>query len=82
VIKQTIKNWIKENKTLAYVLIGAIGLPLGLSVLAGLFIFLVWLGSFLFGTSLTVLILLFSILGGLLGFIVAGTREKEHGDYY
>lgn len=81
-VKDTIRNWIKENKTLAYVLIGAIGLPLGLGVLVGLIVLAVWLLSFLFGTAMSLLILFFAVLGGLIGFMVAGTREKEHADYY
>ena len=81
-IKRTVGNWISENKTLAYTIIGAILLPLGLAIIGGLFIFLVWLGSFLFGTAMTILILFFALLGAIIGWMVANTREKEHADYY
>lgn len=81
-MKRAIINWATENRTLAYVLAGAIGLPLALGATVGVLVFFTWLLSFVFGTAMAMLVLFFMLLGGLIGFLVAGSKAKEHGDYY
>lgn len=81
-IKRTLKNWATENRTLAYVIAGAIGLPLALAIIGAVFVLITWMLSFIFGTAIAMLIIFFALLGALIGFMIANTREKEHSDYY
>lgn len=82
IIKQFFKNFYNENRTLSFVIIGAIGLPLGLAILGSFFVLVTWLLSFLFGTAIAMLIIFFALLGALIGYFVATVKEKEHVDYY
>ena len=60
-MKQTLINWYKENKTLASIIIGAIGFPLSL-FLVGVVIALI----------IAVLSLIFGEFGGVAVFLAAG----------
>lgn len=55
-VKNTIINWAKENKILAYILVGAIGLPVALGI---------------GGLVLTLLIFILTLLGVSTGVAIA-----------
>lgn len=55
-VKNTIINWAKENKILAYILVGAIGLPIALGI---------------GGLVLTLLIFILTLLGVSTGIAIA-----------
>ena len=81
-IKRTIRNWATENRTLAFVLAGAVGLPLAMALVGGIFILITWLLSFVFGTAMAILIIFFAMVGAITGYFIANAGEKEHSDYY
>ena len=81
-IKQTIKNFYAEHRTLTFVLAGAIGLPIATAIIVALFCLALMVSTFIFGKLIGTLVLLLALLGALVGLIVANTKEKTHGDYY
>jgi uncharacterized membrane protein len=81
-IKQTFKNFYAEHRTLTFVIAGAIGLPIAMAVLVGLFALALMVFSFIFGRLIGTLVLLLVLFGALAGLIAANVKEKEHADYY
>jgi hypothetical protein len=79
--KRTIHNWIKENKTLAYTLIGAISLPLLLGIGFGSISLIIWLLSLVFGLTLAIVITLLALIGGFAGWLLSGSNEEEDDEY-
>lgn len=69
-VKQTIQNWINENKRAAFIIAGAVGLPL-LLVLGGGILSLVVFVLTLFGlsTSVSILITSLMVIGAIGGFL-------------
>ena len=68
-IKTTIKNWYSENKVLAAILIGMIGLPIALFTVAGAYALLLIIFSFFFGKFFAAVIVLMMTVGGIGGYI-------------
>ena len=68
-IKTTIKNWYSENKTLAAILIGMIGLPIVLFLVAAIIAIALIVLSFFFGEIAAAAILLMMIFGGIAGYV-------------
>lgn len=71
-VKQTILNWINENQRAAFIIAGAVGLPLLLAVGGGILTLVVFI-LMLFGLSTTVSIMITSLMvigaiGGLLAY--------------
>lgn len=66
--KQTLINWAKENKVFAYILVGAIGLPVALGI-GGLVLSLLIFILTLIGvsTGIAIAIVTLSIIGALGG---------------
>lgn len=81
-LKQTFTNFVSEHKTLSYVLIGMIMLPVTMAVVLGLISLVTWLLSFVFGTAIAILIIFFALIGAIIGYFIANAGEKEHADYY
>ena len=75
-VKQTLINWEKENRTIAWVLIGAIGLPLTLG-LAALFAWLLAVILVFFGMpwNLAVVTEFFILIGGFIGYVASKSGE-------
>lgn len=79
-VKQTFINWEKENTTLVWVLVGAIGLPLAI----GLAVFSAWLLAIilvLFGLpwNLALVTEFLMIIGGVVGYILSRNKEDGYG---
>ncbi len=79
-VKQTFINWEKENTTLVWVLVGAIGLPLAI----GLAAFSAWLLAIilvLLGLpwNLALVTEFFMIIGGVVGGILSRNKEDGYG---
>jgi hypothetical protein len=68
-VKQTFINWFNENKTLASVLIGAIGLPLALFVVGGGIALIVSLLSFFLGEFYASVAFLLMVVGAVGGYL-------------
>ncbi len=68
-VKQTFINWHNENKTLASVLIGAIGLPIALFIIGGGIALIISLLSFLLGEFYASVAFLFMVVGGVGGYL-------------
>ena len=68
-VKATFVNWFNENKTVAYVLIGAIGLPIALFVIGNVLALIITLLSFLFGEFYASVVFLLIIVGGFGGYL-------------
>lgn len=81
-VKATINNWARENKTLAWVLAGMVGLPLAI----GLIVLLAWLLALLLDLflpwPLALLTEFFMIMGATAGYLISRKGESTHGDYY
>lgn len=81
-MKNLIKNWIKEHRTISFIIGGAIGLPIAATIVFGLLGLLLIGLSFLFGKLIGTLVFVFMLFGGVIGYFISTTKEKEHGDYY
>jgi uncharacterized membrane protein YqjE len=68
-IRTTIKNWYSENKTLAAILIGMIGLPVALFAVAGVYALAIIIFSFFFGKFFGAVIVLMMTVGAIGGYI-------------
>ena len=68
-VKQTFINWYSENKTLASILIGAIGFPLALAIVGGVMALIIAILSIFLGEFYAIVTLLMMIVGGIGGYI-------------
>jgi hypothetical protein len=68
-IRTTIKNWYAENKMLAAILVGMIGLPLALFAVAGVYALALIIFSFFFGKFFAAVIVLMMTVGAIGGYI-------------
>lgn len=68
-IKTTLKNWYTENKVLASILIGMVGLPIALFAVAGVYALAIVIFSFFFGQFFAAVIVLMMTVGGIGGYI-------------
>lgn len=68
-VKQTFINWYSENKTLASILIGAIGFPLALAIVGGAMALIIAILSIFFGQFYALVVFLMMIVGGIGGYI-------------
>lgn len=68
-VKRTFVNWFNENKMLASILIGAIGLPIALFVVGAVIALIVTILSFFFGELIAAAIFFMMLVGGIGGYL-------------
>lgn len=68
-VKQTFINFYNENKTLAAIIIGAIGFPLAIAIVGGLMALVIAILSIFFGQFYAIVVFLMMIVGGIGGYI-------------
>jgi hypothetical protein len=73
-VKATFVNWFNENKTLASVLIGAIGFPIAVFIVGGSIALIISLLSFLLGEFYASVAFLFMVVGGIGGYLWSSNK--------
>lgn len=68
-VKDTIKNWFNENRTLGFMLIGMIGFPLALFVVGGAVALIIMTLSFFFGEFFGSTVFLMMTVGAVGGYL-------------
>ena len=76
-VKRTIANWINENKKLAYILGGAIGVPLAIAAAIGLFFGILYVLSLVFGMAIAGVLMLIVPLGAGVGYYLYTVLEND-----
>ena len=81
-VKVTFLNWLRENRTLGFILIGMIGFPIAMALVGGAIALILAILSLLFGKFWGTLIFVGMLVGAIAGYIAGTTKPKEHADYY
>lgn len=81
-VKNTFLNWLKENRTLGFIVIGMIAFPIAMALVGGVIALVLTILSVLFGKFWGTLIFVGMLVGGIAGYIASTAKPKEHGDYY
>jgi len=68
-VKQALVNFYRENKVLSSILIGMVGLPIALFLVAGILALALIILSFFFGEIPAAAILLMMIVGAIGGYV-------------
>lgn len=76
-VKRTITNWVNENKKLAYILGGAIGVPLLLATGIGLFFGILYVLSLVFGTAIAAALMIIMPIGAGVGYYLYTEIEND-----
>lgn len=76
-VKRTIVNWINENKKLAYILGGAIGLPLIIAAGIGLFFGVLYVLSLIFGMKIAAALMVVMPIGAAVGYYLYSIGNND-----
>lgn len=80
ILKQTLINFYAEHRTLCIVAAWTIGLPIGLALVGAVLALLLVIFSFFLGQLFGGITLIIMIIGGIVGYFVATTTERETSD--